>query len=186
MKKIILLAVALFASMALLAQSGARNQVNYYGVDFSRAKAFGASESGWEFKNAFIKINLLVINEWSKYDPGRLLGCEIVLRDIAPTAHANDEIDPEEVITTSSRFGINDEDIDEMVRGYELDESAGTGLVIVGVVCDKTLPAAGFVVVYFDIATREVLSTRSISGSARGFGLRNYWAGALYNALRRG
>ena len=184
MKKILAFAVAMMALTTATAQSPVNRNVNYYGVAFSRTKVFGATETGWDFKAAFIRINSLVLSEWSKYNPGYFLHKNIDVRDISPTASRNEEIDPSEIITVSSRYAIDDDDIAEMVRSYDIAEEEGTGLVIVGTLFDKTLVTGNFVVVYFHIASREVLDCIPIAGKARGFGLRNYWAGALYNALR--
>ncbi|MDR1671579.1 MAG: hypothetical protein LBR57_03575 [Alistipes sp.] len=186
MKKILLFAAVLFTWAAVSAQPNVGNEINYYGVDFSRTKVFGARESGWEFKTAFASINTLVITEWPKYNPGRWLGKNIVARDITPTSLANNAIEPGNVETFSSNYGLNDDDIAEMVAGYEIKETSGTGLVIVGTLLDKSIVAGGFVVVYFDVATRKLLYCMPITGKSGGLGLRNYWAGALYNALRKG
>lgn len=36
-----------------------------------------------------------------------------------------------------------------------------------------------------DVATREVLQKVQVSSNARGFGLRNYWAGSVYSLTKR-
>lgn len=182
MRKLITLAIAMFAWASASAQTV--QSVNYYGVDFSKTKVFGATETEWEFKNVFGAINSLVISEWGKYNPGKFLYENIAVRDISPTVRVNSAIDPSEIIAASSDYGITDDDIAEMVRRYELQQEEGTGLVIIGTLLDKPYLMGGFVVVHFDVASRQVLSCVPISGKARGFGLRNYWAGALYSALR--
>ncbi len=184
MKKILAIAVALLTLTTVSAQKTVERNVNYYGVDFSKTKVFAAAETGYEFKTAFIRINSLVISEWAKYNPGYFLRKRIEVRDISPTAARNEEIDPSEINIHSSGYAVNDDDIAEMVLGYDIAEEEGTGLVIVGTLLDKSLAAGNFVVVYFDIASREVLACTPISGRARGFGLRNHWAGALYSALK--
>ena len=184
MKKLFAIAVAMLALTAVSAQSPVGRNVNYYGVDFSKTKVFAAAEPGYEFKGAFIRINSLVISEWAKYNPGYFLRKRIDVRDISPTAARNEQIDPSEIETYSSSYAINDDDIAEMVLGYDIAEEEGTGLVIIGTLLDKSLVTGNFVVVYFDIASREVLDCRPIVGRAGGFGLRNYWARALYNALK--
>jgi hypothetical protein len=175
---------AMLACATVSAQSNVGSNVNYYGVDFSKTKVFGAAETGWEFKEAFNKINTLVIAEWTKYDPGKFLYKNIIVRDIAPTAALNGEIDPSEIETIRSDYYISKEEVAEMVRRYELQEKEGTGLVIIGEILDKTTYMGTFVVVYFDIASREVLHGEGMAGKARGFGLRNYWAGSLLDAMR--
>jgi hypothetical protein len=185
MKKLFVLTVTMFALSTLCAQPNVGYNVNYYGVDFSKTKAFGAAEPGWDFKEAFGKINSLVIAEWPKYNPGRYLNKDIEIRDISATTTVNNAIVPAEVDTNSSEYFISKEEVAAMVRRYELKEEEGTGLVIIGELLDKTTYTGTFIVVYFDIATREVLHGEGMYGKARGFGLRNYWAGALYNGLRR-
>jgi hypothetical protein len=184
MKRILAIAVAILTLTTVSAQSEDGKEVNYYGLDFSKTKTFSAAEPGWEFKSTFESINALVLREWSKYNPGRYLRNRIVLRDISATQMVNDVIDPAEIAVNSSRYRLTDEDIAGMVRRYDLLEQEGTGLVILGELFDKSLATGSFVVVYFDIATREVLEYFDITGKARGFGLRNYWAGALYYALK--
>jgi hypothetical protein len=184
MKKLFAFISAMLSLAAVSAQSNADGDVNYYGVDFSKTKVFGAVETGQEFKSAFGRINSLVIAEWPKYDPGKFLYRNIVVRDISATTSLNNEIDPSEVVASSSEYFISEDDIADMVRRYELRENEGTGLVIVGELLDKSTYTGNFIIVYFDIASREVLDGLGMAGKARGFGLRNYWAGALYEALR--
>ena len=38
---------------------------------------------------------------------------------------------------------------------------------------------------FFDIATRDILQKREVKGYAEGFGLRNYWARTVYNIIKR-
>jgi hypothetical protein len=184
MKKVFALAAAIFAATTLFAQTGVGDDVNYYGVDFSKAKVFGAAETGWDFKEAFGRINSLVIAEWPKYDPGKFLNKNVDVRDISATWHVNGAIEQSEILTPSSRHSLGEADVDAMVRRYELAETEGVGLVLVGEMLDKSVGTGSFLVVCFDVASRRVLHMRRIEGRARGLGLRNYWAGALYDALK--
>lgn len=56
MKKLFIAATILFACTAAWTSASAQHnvdrEVNYYGVDFSKAKTFGAQETGEEFKAA--------------------------------------------------------------------------------------------------------------------------------------
>jgi hypothetical protein len=184
MKKFLILIAAMFVWTTLSAAPNVSIDVNYYGIDFSKTKVFGAPETGYQFKNAFSQINSLVIAEWSKYDLGKYLDKNIVLKNISATTSVNNDIDASEIVDPSSEYYISQEEVAEMVRRYELQEEEGTGLVVIGEQLDKSTYMGTFIVVYFDIASREVLHQQKIAGKARGFGLRNYWAGALYRALR--
>lgn len=186
--KLFLVAATLFASMTLAAQTPEFDNVTYYGVDFSHAKAYGANETGEKFKEAFAHINELTITEWSKYDPGKFLDTPIMQQDITATQQANNGIDPSKINTNASavrKETLTPDQLAATVRGYELAEKEGTGLVIVARLLDKSAGKGYFSAVYFDIATREVLSVREMRGKVGGFGLRNFWAGSLYDAMKR-
>jgi len=181
MKKLFALVVATLAAATLSAQSGA---VNYYGVDFSHARAFGAAEAGFQFKEAFTRINSLVITEWTKYSPSKFLDVEVAVRDISATTRANNTVDVMKIDTNLANYRLTTETIADMVRAYDIAEKEGTGLVIIAGLLDKSTATADYHVVWFDVASREVRECIPTSGRAHGFGLRNYWAGSLYAALR--
>jgi hypothetical protein len=185
MKKLLALVAATFAFTTLSAQTGVGTTVNYYGIDFSRTGVFGAAETGYQFKEAFGRINALIIAEWPKYNLEKFLHKDIAVMNISTTELLNNEIDPLEVAVSSPDYYISKDEIADMVRQYEIQEEDGTGLVIIGELLDKTTYNGVFVVIYFDIATREVLHGEGMVGQAGGFGLRNYWAGALLDALKR-
>jgi hypothetical protein len=39
-------------------------------------------------------------------------------------------------------------------------------------------------IVFFDVATKEVLYFHKLIGDAKGFGFRNYWAGGIHNWMK--
>jgi hypothetical protein len=184
MKNLILFAIAILTLSVASAQTNVPGEVNYYGVDFSKTRTFGATETGEDFVSAFERINLLIIGEWHKYNPAARLRKTIYVQDISVTQVRNGDIDPKEVATTTPRYALTDADIAEMVKRYEIKESEGTGLVFIGELLNKQTATGTFSIVYFDIASRDVLYRRPVSGEAGGFGLRNYWAGALYRILK--
>ena len=71
-----------------------------------------------------------------------------------------------------------------VVSTYTLPQSEGLGVVLVAKLLNKPQAVATYDVVIFDIATRKVLSKKEVTGEARGFGLRNYWANTVYRVLR--
>lgn len=186
MKKILLFFAVLFAFSTAFAQGSVRDisTVNYYGVDFSRARVYGASESGDQFVTAFLRINELVIGEWRKYNPGLFLRKNIKISDISVTQAVNIEVDPGEVHILNRGYHLSEADIQAAVREYDLNEVNGVGLVILGDLLDKSAGVGSYIVVFFDIATRDVIYARLAAGKAGGMGLRNYWAGALHNVLK--
>ena len=200
MKRITLLTIALLALTTLSAQPGVPNEVIYYGVDFSAVKIYGASRSGERFVRAFGEINDLVIADWDDYKFERRLRKRIVDSDISVTRAVNDLIDPESLGTESTENPLSDDQIAAMVRRYEIDETEGTGLVLIGEILNEwTNPLiinnsvsiinddrGTFTLVYFDIATRRVLFHKSATGTAElSFRLPNYWAWSIRHMLRK-
>ena len=45
--------------------------------------------------------------------------------------------------------------------------------------------ARGYVYHMVDTETKEIIEEWITDGKARGFGLRNYWAGSIYSALKK-
>ena len=63
--------------------------------------------------------------------------------------------------------------------------SGNKGLVLIATTLDKGNGIGYYTAVLFDPATQEVLLQMDMAGKPGGFGLRNYWAGSVYNALKK-
>lgn len=187
MKKLFLLSACILAFATAFSQNPVSEieTVNFYGVDFSQAKAFGVTETGHSFAQTFGRINTLILKEWDKYNPGKYLWKNIALTDLSAVTAANENIDPNEVVILSSGYKLSDGQIEAAVRGYELQESEGVGLVIICEKLDKSALRGSYAVVFFDIATRDIIYTQFGKGKPSGMGLRNYWAGSLYSMLKK-
>ena len=59
------------------------------------------------------------------------------------------------------------------------------GLVLVATTLDKGNGLGYYTAVLFDPATHEIITQMDMVGKPGGFGLRNYWAGSVYNALKK-
>lgn len=185
MKKIVSLAAALLFVMTAAAQNPLREvkELHVYGVDYSLAKVNAADESDREFADIFVKINELLLREPQKYDFGKAFRLPVasvdispVLRSIGARDYAAMRVDP--LVPASV------ERVHALIRQYELPQTEGTGVVLVGLLLDKAAAKATYDVVFFDIATREILFTGDMTCSAGGFGLRNYWARTVYETLK--
>ena len=63
--------------------------------------------------------------------------------------------------------------------------SGNKGLVLIATTLDKGNGIGYYTAVLFDPATQEVILQMDMAGKPGGFGLRNYWAGSVYNALKK-
>lgn len=181
MKKILLFAVViLFATVGQAQNKNMQEttKVDFYGVDFSAVNVIGATETADKFMIAFDGINQLIISEQSKYDVGKFLKLDVQSLDID---HAVSQIDKLKDVkfknNKSSKISL-----EEIISSYPVTQ--GNVLLIVAKELNKSNNRGVFIAVVFDGNDKKIISEQEFSGKARGFGLRNFWAGALYNGLK--
>lgn len=180
MKKFLLIViVCLINSITLNAQSCEKYYM--YGVDFTHTNVYGAEESVEQFKNAFEGINMLFLTEPQKYDFSKIIDKRVELM-IEPISKLNASNDFNGLKTFSSTYDAPE--YSKVIKEYELKETEGVGIVLIAKLLNKTENKGIYELITFDISTREILSTREVSGKARGFGLRNYWAGSIYSIIK--
>ena len=192
MKKIVLLTMALVcmgSQQYLSAQNQKKdlkkiNAVSFYGVDFTYAKVYGALETAQQFLDAFVGINNLLEAEPAKYSARRTFGIpneELFNRQVI---HNVDNISRADLFIDDNRYVVTDADIDQVVAKIEKQGDSQYGAVIIAGLISKTANHATFTFVVFDQDTKEIIFQQEKAGKARGFGLRNFWAGALLSAMK--
>jgi hypothetical protein len=70
---------------------------------------------------------------------------------------------------------ITEQDIAKAVRSLKLKSTSGLGLVYIVDRFVKADKKGAVYVVYFDVATKEILSSKRQVNGASGFGFRNFW-----------
>ncbi|OFY83811.1 MAG: hypothetical protein A3K10_02835, partial [Bacteroidetes bacterium RIFCSPLOWO2_12_FULL_31_6] len=106
-----------------------------------------------------------------------------VFYDMTAVNQLNKNIDPDKLLN-SSETQISKATIQEMVKRYSgLEKKEGLGLVFIIESFNKNRQTANLYVTFFDIETKKVLLTEFMAGRPVGFGLRNYWAGAIKEIL---
>ncbi len=199
MKKIIIL-IAIFVTALQLKAQLTQNDVFtgddiiWYGLDFSNSKFIGMFDQfvgagevdAYDLKNKYVPSwNTLILTEPAKYDIGKTFRKTNVYRDIKPVERVNKRIDEDNMMTYND-FCFQDPEslISEAIRKYSTgDKSTGLGVVFFIEYFHKEREEVSLYVTFFDIGTKNVLFTERMIGRARGFGLRNYWAGAIYNIM---
>lgn len=178
MKKLLLIIACVFSITALSAQSNKEYYV--YGVDFTQSKVYAAAESVEQFSQAFQSINLLLATEAGKYDFSLMLGRSSILA-LDPMMKLLSACDYANLKVYQKEFP--DIDYAACIKNYDLPQEEGIGVVLIAKLLDKPGACAYYNLVQFDIATREIISQQDVVGQARGFGLRNFWAGSIYQIL---
>lgn len=160
--------------------------ISFYGVDFSQGKVYGATDEADKLKKAYEEINNLFVTEASKYNVEELTGKKVNNINVKAVSSSNSGIPADNVKTTNSGFSINDQNVATALRNLKIDSGdSGTGFVIVVHQLNKSTQVGTFQMVFFDIKSRNIVSSFKLTGAASGFGLRNYWAGSVYDAMKK-
>ncbi len=199
MKKILFLIVVFMFSCALYAENGDFQKtpdMNFYGIDFSYVKIFGAKEKPDKFLQAFEEINKLIVTEVNKYTfnnffikNAREIDRSDELKRMRFDGFENVSIDEaiyrirvmdEKNMTTYNKLSkISDEDLASLVKAFNTGRDTGYGVLYVAELLDRKDEIGHFVVVCFNLKTKKIIFADRVSGKAGGFGLRNYWAAPL-------
>lgn len=171
-----------------------KDQIVWYGLDFSKAKMIGAFDqgagaapaSGSEIKAKYIPTwNTLILNEAPKYDLKRTFRKTEVYKDLSVVEKSNSKIDPDDFLTFNDyKFNNSNSIIETIINNYvNGDKTEGIGVVFIVEYFNKNETKASYYVTFFDIATKKVLFTEHMTGKAGGIGLRNYWARTIKDVL---
>lgn len=160
--------------------------ISFYGVDFSQGKVYGATDEPDKLKKAYEDINNLFVTEASKYNIEELTGKKVNNTNIKAVSSSNSSIPADNVKTTNSGYSINDQNVATALKNLKIDSGdSGTGLVVVVHQLNKSNQVGTFQMVFFDIKSRNVVTSFKLTGAASGFGLRNYWAASVYDAMKK-
>ena len=190
MKKLIILTFCILHSAFLIkAQSNAElfnsAKLVWFGVDMSHSKLVGTEgfTDPYDIQKRYVPAwNSLVLSEAEKYDVRKFFKNGEVVNDILAVEAVNEKINPGEWVQTST-YTLDKSEITGMVKKYKSNEKEGLGLVFIVESFDKTKETGFIYVTFFNIATKEVILTEKLSGKAGGFGVRNYWAAAIYKVM---
>lgn len=186
MKKIFFLLCALF-SLSAFAQTDVSSvkDVKFFGVDFSKVKVYGASEMPRQFQIAFERINNLFISEPGKYDVGKHLRKNVYDVSVEEVNARIEEMDTKEMKTSKKEVSLSQEDLQSAVNALSIEKEDGVGVVMVAALLNKNKATGHYYMVFFDMTTKQILSSKAVSGEAGGSGLRNYWANSIYDILKK-
>ncbi|MBR3567380.1 MAG: hypothetical protein IKN94_03815 [Salinivirgaceae bacterium] len=160
--------------------------MTFYGIDFSKGRVYGSVDEPEKLRKAFRDINMLFIMEPEKYNVAKFVGKPMNEIRVDAVTNMNDTIPLDSIITIVKGHAISESDIEQTVKNLNIvSYNTGVGLVIIMETLDKPAETGTFVFVLFDIDTRTVTRHWALSGEPGGFGLRNYWAHSVYDALSK-
>jgi hypothetical protein len=199
MKKYLFLFAFATAGLFAFAQNTAKDvftkdQIVWFGLDFSKAKMIGAFDqgagaapaTGSDIKTKYVPgWNRIILNEPDKYDLKKTFRKTEVFKDLSVVEASNSRIDPDNFLTYNDyKFDIPNAVIEGILNSYTKGEKTeGIGLVFIVEYFNKADEKASYYVTFFDIATKKILFTQHMTGKAGGIGLRNYWIKTVKDVL---
>ena len=193
MKKLIfyslLLAIVANVAMAQSGQSGCTSattpsgDIVFLGIDYSLVRFSYIDESAAYTIRTLPEINRLFVTEAKKYDIGKLMGKSVVKTDFDYVNNVAYNL-PDGQIISNEDYKINVDDVLALISKYPDSTDDGVGLVFVAENMNKKNATGSYYVTFFNLKTKEVIAACRKTGKAGGFGMRNYWAGSIYNLMK--
>lgn len=163
-------------------------EITWLGVDFSEAKFIGDREklgSESDIRHLLDAINELMIKEADKYNVAAALQRKKVDNATQVTAEHNSELDVLAMLSNDGKDHIHlkPDGVEQIIASYDFKGLSGIGVMINVESLNKLIDEGSFWVTFVNMGTRELLMTERIVAPPTGFGLRNFWAGAINGAL---
>lgn len=162
------------------------SNIDFYGVDFSIAKVYGAKESTAQFTAAFEGINTLLVDERSKYDIEKFLRKDNVILhlDHLKNTYANILTD-NNLMTSDKTYEISGAEVKTLIDGYNVDYKYEIGAVLIGELLNKSNGYGTYCLAFFYNNNKNIIAIYQIKGEVGGFGLRNFWAKSVLTTLEK-
>jgi hypothetical protein len=150
------------------------------GIDFSKTSFIGQSGftnpqdvyskylNGWNSK---------LIRESDVFDFQSAFKITRYKFDIEPMSEYNSKhVDPATMVKEYIPNKLTKEDLSKMVKAYtDVDDEFPVAMVWIPEYYSKKEEKALVHLVFFEVASREIILTKEMTGKAGGFGLQNFW-----------
>ncbi len=164
--------------------------ITWLGLDFTGAKLIGDPEKFNDdaaVKQLMESINTLMVTEAAKFSISKAFDKTSVENALQIADKQNKKLKPES-LRTDSPFDkapvMTLKDVEAIVKKYDFEGKDGIGLLFNVESFNKTTQMGSYMITFVNMKTKTVLLTERMEAKAVGFGLRNYWAGSVYNVLK--
>lgn len=163
--------------------------VDFVGLDFSNAKLVGPEgfTDPAKIQNYYFPAwNGLLLSEISKYDVKGAIYKDDVNYHLGVVEQINQDVEYLDLVVNTTPAAFTEKELQKMVKGYDntgLNGDYGVSFIVHSL--NKLQERAYVYVVVFNPKNKNVLFSKRVSGAARGFGFRNYWAGAMYDIIKQ-
>ena len=159
-------------------------KVNFFGVDFSHANLYAFEETPEVIQTGLERINNLFINERKKFDICKHYKIKSVEYCLETTNINNVKLPVEKTYSNPKYTELSNKQIKAIISELNCD-SDDCGLVFIAENLNKPDKKAIFIIVFFDGRTKDIIYSKRASAKPTGFGVRNYWAGAINSIIKK-
>ena len=164
--------------------------VTWLGLDFTSTKLIGDRErlgSESDVRHLLDAWNDLILAEQDKFDVAKAIGRAKVENVIDVTKEHNAELDIMSMFSDNEGdyLHIKVSDVEEIIAGYDFKDLTGIGLMFNVESFNKINVEGSVWVTFINLGTKEVLFTERLVAPPSGMGMRNYWAGCLYEVITK-
>ncbi|HWC53013.1 MAG TPA: hypothetical protein VG676_05475 [Chitinophagaceae bacterium] len=164
--------------------------VTWLGLDFTGARFIGDRErfgSASDVQHLIEAWNDLLITESTKFDVAAAID-KIKTEDaIDVTKDHNAALDVSDIVSSDMKdhFHLKPNDIEAIVADYDFKGNTGIGVMFNVESFSKLNEEGAIWITFIDMNRKTVFFSERLTGKPSGFGLRNYWAGAVYGILKK-
>ncbi|MDH5365878.1 MAG: hypothetical protein OEW67_02770 [Cyclobacteriaceae bacterium] len=126
---------------------------------------------------------MLILDESEKFDIKGMLQKNTISYDIKMIMEVNKNPSTSDMETYNPKT-FTTEDIEKIVSSYPLSEKIGMGVMFITEALNKSAEEAVFHLVALNMGTKQVLVHERFSEVPQGFGVGNFWAGAIYKIVK--
>ncbi len=199
---LVFIASATFLSIHATAQSSAKDvfdssvPITWLGVDFSEMKFIGPA-SGWgsestkspsEMRDTYYYVwNEVIEREAKNFKIEEAVDRRGIDWATKVTRNVNEKANKKEIFSESMSDyqSLTEADVNKMVKQYEFNGKTGIGFALIAEGMNKNLTEGSYWATFIDMKSKKVLLTKRVTGTAAGFGFRNYWLGSIKNVFKK-
>ena len=162
--------------------------LDFVGLDFSSVKFIGNKKEYGDpvrLKNEFIpNWNNLFYSQKEKYNIEKEFGKNKVNYLVGNMIEANAILDENYMFSIIPVKGFDAKKIQKIVNRYKFNYENEVGVSLIVHSFDKPSKTATIYVVWFNTKTLKVIKSIRRQVTPKGFGFRNYWAGAIFYTIK--
>jgi hypothetical protein len=165
--------------------------ITWLGLDMTGAIFIGDREkwgSQSDIQNTIKSWNELFYREKDKFNVTAMLKKKTpVVFKLEITQNHNAELDISNILSEKSadHIHLRKDGVEQIAAAYNYEGLTGIGLMFNVESFNKTNNEGSLWVTFVNMATGEVLLTERMTAAPRGAGVRNYWAGAVFEIMEQ-